>query len=377
MRKGILLIFSLALLLGGCSAMLNRPYQVITPHEYHATPAEGDSGVPDAGTYQALVNNIFSFVEDGVTHGVIRLSSYNSKSGDIAGDLSAACNEVANEDPLGAYVVDFIKSSYTRVVKYYEASIDITYRRTPEQVRNLVNVTGSSAIREELRDVLRTFRGESVLRVGYFAEDEDYIASLIQQAYYNTPEAALGMPQYTIALYPDQAERGPRIVEIKLSYAQESEVLRRSSEALLQKAAELLTPAYIFQGEGAAQAILEVIRDHVSETEESENTAYAALVEGRAGSEGAALAVQLLAQQSDIECHVVKGSLNGLSRFWNMVRQAGGDWRHMDALNSGVEFLTDSSMEELGYVWDREEYPACEAPVTPEEDSRTAELPQG
>ena len=58
--------------------------------------------------------------------------------------LDEACLEVVQEDPLGAYAVDFIKNDYTTIITTYEATITISYRRTREQINSLVNVTGTS-----------------------------------------------------------------------------------------------------------------------------------------------------------------------------------------------------------------------------------------
>ena len=357
------LLLAACLLLCGCSAMLNRPYEVVTPHEYHA--GQG-GGIPDASTYQALVNDIFSFVEDGVEQGQIRLTNYTSKTGDVAGDLSAACNEVANEDPLGAYAVDFIKSDYTRVVKYYEVTITISYRRSPEQIKSLVTVTGSSAIREELRDVLRGFQSEAALRVSYFSEDQDYIASLIRQAYYDTPEAALGMPQVTITLYPDQASSGPRIVEILLTYPQDVQILRTRSQTLQQQAVTLLSDHSVSSGSWSVStsAIYQIVRQQAVYEPTAGSTAYDALVKGAADSEGIALAGLLLAQQGELEATLVQGTLEGEAHMWILVRQPDGSWRHMDATQPDVLLYTDTQMAELGYAWDTEEYPVCEPAQT-------------
>ncbi|MCI8479059.1 MAG: hypothetical protein HFE97_12135 [Oscillospiraceae bacterium] len=355
------LALALILALGGCASILNRPYQVITPHAYRASTASGSSGIPDAGTYQDLVNQIFSFVEDGVQNGVIRLKNYNSKTGDVAGDLSAACNEVANDDPLGAYAVDFIKSDYTRVVKYYEVNIQITYRRTQEQVKNLVNVTGTSAIRAELKDALASFQPECALRVGYFNADQDNLASLIRQAYYDTPEAAFGMPEYTITLYPDQAPSGPRIVEILLSYPKDPDLLRKAAEQLRKEAALVLSLSYDnAQGQEAALVIHAALQERVTYTtrEKGKNTTQAALLDGTADSEGMALAFQLLAQQLELECVLVQGSLEGAPHFWNQIRQTDGTWRHIDATQPAA-LLTDEALLSLGYQWNTEQYHTC------------------
>ena len=49
--------------------------------------------------------------------------------------LNRACLEVAKDDPLGAYAVDFIKNDYTTILTTYEATITVSYRRTLEQIR--------------------------------------------------------------------------------------------------------------------------------------------------------------------------------------------------------------------------------------------------
>ena len=353
--RTLILVPGLLLVLGGCAALLNRPYQVITPHAYRASTASGTSGIPDAGTYQAK-----AYLEESVQEGVIRLKNYSSKTGDVAGDLSAACNEVANDDPLGAYAVDFIKSDYTRVVKYYEVNIQITYRRTQEQVKNLVNVTGSSAIRAELKDTLRDFRPACTLRVGYFNAEQTDIAALISQAYYDTPEAALGMPDFTITLYPDQASNGPRIVEIALTYPKQAEILRKTADRLQKEALSALP----YDIQDPALAIHAALQARVTYTQEKgRNTTQAALLDGAADSEGMALAFQLLAQQLDLESTLVQGTFGGEPHFWNQIRQTDGSWRHIDATRPAALF-TDEKLLLLCYQWDTEQYHICRDSTT-------------
>ena len=193
-------IVSLALagccLLSGCSAMLERSYQTSAPHEDKPITAE-DASYVRVEDYRELVSAVLYLVSQGEEEGVIRLYDY---AGDVDTDLSDACLEVATQDPLGAYAVEYIKHEYTRVVAYYQATVSIRYRRTPEQVASIVRVTGSSAIRERIRQALEDFREEAVLRVSYFAEDESSLQELVRQAYYDNPGSALGLPEVEISL---------------------------------------------------------------------------------------------------------------------------------------------------------------------------------
>ena len=135
-----------ALVLTGCSALLERDYVSVTPHSFAPT-AEGDPSVLRADSYQELVNALIYLVNAGAQEGTIRL--YLDPE-ELEGDLESACLEVVQEDPLGAYAVEHIKYRVTSLVTYEEARVSLTYRRTPEQISSIVQATGVTAIRTEL-----------------------------------------------------------------------------------------------------------------------------------------------------------------------------------------------------------------------------------
>ena len=218
MKKRILaLLLAFCLLLSGCASLLERPYTVVEPHTEQPAVGE-DPSTLRVESYSELVGAVLYLVSQCQEEGRVQLVDYD---GDVEDALNRACLEVAREDPLGAYAVDFIKNDYTRILTTYEANIYISYRRTPEQIRALVNVTGASAIRREVGEALSAFQGELALRVAYFVGDAASIAELVHQAYYDTPAAALGMPAVEIALYPDTGIQ--RIVEILLTYPGDAE----------------------------------------------------------------------------------------------------------------------------------------------------------
>ena len=154
------LALCLSLLLTGCEAMLHGEYLTVEHHSM-LSAAEDDSSVIRVENYQELVSGILSLVSACQEQGVIQLSNYNTR--DVEADLTAACLEVSHEDPLGAYAVDYIKHEFSRILTYYQATITIGYRRTLEQIRSVVPVTGSSAIRSEVQGALAQFQPEAVL----------------------------------------------------------------------------------------------------------------------------------------------------------------------------------------------------------------------
>ena len=343
------------LVLTGCSAMLERSFTSVTPHN-SAPTAEGDPSVLRADSYQELVNALIYLVNAGAQEGTIRL--YLDPE-ELEGDLEAACLEVVQEDPLGAYAVEHIKYRVTSLVTYEEARVSLTYRRTPEQIASIVQATGVTAIRTELAAALSAFDSECVLRISYFDGDEDFIRDLAAQAYYSVPVCALGMPHLDIQIYPDSGLQ--RIVEILLTYPLDSAELSRRARQVELWLEELTAPLADRQGDallsGAARAILAA----GTCTPEGGGTAYALMEDGLADSEGFALALAALGERLELSCQVARGTLGDQPHFWNVVRTSDG-WRHLDlsALAEGtLLFYTDQELSQLGYLWDADSLPPC------------------
>lgn len=376
------LFLVLILALPGCASMTERDYLSIQPHK-DALTSGNDPSVFRVENYTELGEAIHGMVEAGVEHGVVHLSNYvpRSTKGDVEADLADACAEVAQLDPLGAYAVDFIKHDKAYIVSYYEANIYINYRRTPEQVKSIVSVTGTSAVRTEIQEALSSFSAEKVLRISYFAEDAEAIKSLVREAYYASPRFALGMPEIEVDIYPSgEGYTGAlRIVEILLTYPEDQETLRKQALALAQRAEELDGVTLGLDGEAAARALDQQLKADVAYLAPGENggsqrrnTAYAALVDSTADSEGLALAYRLLAEQEGLECYVVSGAVEGIPHFWNIVGLSEGEYRHVDVTAADGFGLSDADLVALGYQWNRSAYRACGAQPPPEETTNEA-----
>ena len=360
------LCLCLSLSLTGCAAMLERDYLSVTPHARLPAAAD-DSTTVWVETYPELVDAIFSLVSEHRESGVIRLRNWK---GNVRQNLSDACDEVSHDDPLGAYAVDRIKPEFVRIATYYEATVSIDYRRTAEQVASVNTVAGSGAIRGELRDALTSFVPETAFRVNYFdqAQGDDYIPRLIRQAYYDSPAAALGLPEAVVNLYPESGQQ--RVVEVLFTYPEEPELLREKSQALTSAAQVLVDPYRTGLRDSALIPVLyRALREHTGLGEAQDaplpapsvsgSTAYAALVEAQADSEGPALAYKLLCDLAGVECTVVDGTLEETPRFWTIVTVEQNVHRHVDPSRAEGLLLTDTQMSESGFVWDTQEYPSC------------------
>lgn len=354
MKKRLLAgLTALTLLLTGCSSMLEREYGYVTEHDTNPA-SDGDPSTLRAESYQELVNILIYFINQGAESGSIRLYS---DSEDAEADLEAACLEVVQEDPLGAYAVEYIKYSINSIVTYYEADVQITYRRTMEQISSIVSATGTTAIRSELENALADFAAERVLRIGAFDGDEDYIRTLFQEAYYANPAVALGMPEIAISIYPDTGRQ--RIVEITLTYPLELTELERRRALLDEAVQELVRDLWGEEGDALILAAAQAVLDAGGYDPKAGSTAYDALLTGGADSEGLSLATALLFGELDVECRIIPGTWEDSPHTWLLVSTQEG-WMHLDpARLSGAEeaFRSDGQMLEDGFAWDTQSFP--------------------
>lgn len=350
-KKLISILLVLCLSLTGCASMLERDYVIVSPYE-PVSYSSGSSSSLRVENYQELVNAVQYLVTMGKEQGFLTLYNYTQ---DVETDLTRACLEVIQEDPLGAYSVEYITHDYSLIVSYYEVTLQITYRRSREQVASISSVSGSGATRRMIGQALAEFSPETVLRISFFTENEDYILDLIRQAYYESPVTALGMPEADVYIYPNSGSQ--RIVEIGLTYPVSTEVLQQQSQELADLALSLVAE------DSSAQSLYDCVMDGLTISESSgKSSTYDALVRKESDNEGAALAYQLLCAQAGIDCVLVQGTLNGVPHFWNIAVDEAGKYRHMD-LSHGLFSLTDEELTAVGaYAWDSKEYPACSAP---------------
>lgn len=382
-KRIILLALALSVALTGCEVMLERSYSASSPHVDKLTTA-GDPSVVRVETYRELVSALLYLVSRGEEEGAIQFYSY---TGDVEADLTAACLEVTTQDPLGAYAVDYIRHELSQVVAYDQANLSIHYRRTLEQIRSLVNVTGTSAIRTEIQTALSNFEEELVLRVAYFSEDEAFLRELIRQAYYDTPVTAMGMPKVEIALYPDSGRQ--RVVEILLTYPGDRYELRSNAGDLSQLVEGIAETYWDLPPEQIPEKAAQALLDRVRYDPEGPVSAYGALTEGWANSEGMALCYDLLCGRAfvtrDWDCDVVEGTYQGEGRFFNAIRSpnAGEPVLYADATRFGAEGLqlyTGQEMLGMGYLWPgapvNEEEPQAEGEQESEETAAAEIQPE-
>lgn len=132
------------LLLTGCASLLERQYSTVEPHSSKFWESEAADTLR-AENHQDLVNDLLLLIGQHTENATIRL--YNFKDDmTVAETLEQATTEIQQETPMGAYAVEFITSSSQAQRGYYEVSVQISYRRTAEQIQAVVNATSTEAL---------------------------------------------------------------------------------------------------------------------------------------------------------------------------------------------------------------------------------------
>ena len=210
------LLLCVSLSLTGCSALLERNYATVEPHSSKFWESEA-AGTLRAENYQDIVNDLLILIGQHTESATVRLYNYEDDL-TVADTLEQATTEVQQETPMGAYAVEYITASSRSQRGYYEISIQVSYRRTAEQIQAVVNATSTEALSALLEAALDGGRTELVVRMGYWqADSREKVAQEVQQVRQErgTREEAVWIVHY----YPETDPVG--IIEFLLKPTEE------------------------------------------------------------------------------------------------------------------------------------------------------------
>ena len=201
----LLCLLCACLTLTGCGALLEREYVTVEPHSSKFWESEA-AGTLRAENYQDIVNDLLILIGQHTEGATVRLYNYEDDV-TVADALEQATTEVQQETPMGVYAVEYITASSRAQRGYYEISIQISYRRTAEQIQAVVNATSMEALSSLLETALDEGRTELAVRIGYWGEDdqarvEETVAQLREE------RGLTETPPWTISYYPAEGPVG-------------------------------------------------------------------------------------------------------------------------------------------------------------------------
>ena len=371
--KRLIPLLLLLLALTGCS---------LTPDEYLYMEPHVDSSVQDnsadaltAQNYTSLKNAILRLIRTGKTEGVIRVTNYD---GDVEKDLPDAAYAVSKQDPLGAYAVDYMTHSCTQIVSYYEIRINITFRRTAEEIAGILTTPTKERLETRLTEALQSYQDRLTVRISNYQDQAETIPAFVADYCAANPQIIMEQPTVSVSVYPESGN--VRVLEINFGYTHEPQVLdgmQRSVQNSINGAAEYIRYRETNQEKAALLFTYLTERFHYTDAE-TVTPLYDALCRGIADPTGLAQAWQIICDQAGVECYTVTGLRGGEPHTWNIITTDENSYRHVDLErnvleNHELQLLTDEEMVE--YYWDSEGYPVCEASeeVQPGEEVPTEE----
>ena len=199
MKKCCALLLLLCLLTG-CTPLLEREYNTVEPHSSKFWESEA-AGTLRAENYQDIVNDLLILIGQHTEAATLRL--YNVENKLKAADmLERATVEVQQETPMGAYAVEYITSSSQSQRGYYEVELQISYRRTLEQIQAVVNATSPEALYTLLDSALEEERTELTVRIGYWSQENGQAQVEAALARVREERGLLERPMWPVLYYP-------------------------------------------------------------------------------------------------------------------------------------------------------------------------------
>ncbi len=355
--RGLALLLSLALLCG-CARFFEGEYVSVTKHQESVELMDSEGQYYEVRTYVGMKNALYSMISSAMETGTIRVTDY---SGSVEDDISRACLDATRDYPLGAYAVDYISHTVNRILGYQEIGLRIRYRMMPEEIAAVRQAITPADLYTMLENSVLIGKTHVAVQISSLAVNEGSVTGCIENYYRKHPELLSSKPALEVTFYPEEGAV-TKILDISLSYRDSRETAAERLSALDRIAAGCASECEGYPEEIAALLCCQTVAQSIQSVGQGD-TAYDALVLGASGSEGCAMAFQLLCNRCGLDCQVIEGRAEGLVRCWNLIRLE-DEYYHVDCLacvGSSVSegfLLADADMV-LRYWWDVDKYPSC------------------
>lgn len=355
----LLLCLGMLIALPGCG-IINNEYVVVGNYTPSIQEESREDGKIAVKNYAGLRRALLSMAYAGKTEGSIVFDS--AYDGDTTEDMASACWAMRTQDALCAYCVENIAYEINKIVTINEANVYISYSEATASPEDISRLSFSYAAEGALKKAIIEGRKQLVLlvdRSDYSAED---MAGVITEIYRENPTIVPVEPLSSVNMYSGSGAQ--RLYEININYGlTEDEINERSAQLMAIDAFSSLDMENMAEADRAYQASIYLLENCVLSDSSFANTAYSALVQGEANSEGLAFAYVELCRQLGVDCRIVYGQYEWHDHCWNIVNIDGNNY-HVDissAISNGLESSFLRSDENIWgqYRWDVSAYPKC------------------
>jgi len=372
----------------GCAALLEDDWFSETPN-LMTPPQRHPEEQIEASNFDELMDAMIDLIMAHETSGRIIVNSYEGE--DIQADVDRAGNEIITHHPIGIYAVSEIVGQVTRIVAYFEIDISIEYKRSPQEVDSIINVSDILQLRIELYNIMSEYHEEAVFRTMMQTTDEE-VLRLIAETYYQNPRSIVMLPIAAVEIFPESGSDRIFVLSFGFRLNDTPAILRNRSNALSDSVRRRIELA-VSDDFTDAEALLSLAENLIAFADFDVNTANlisehgaqrwaatasGALLDENAIGEGFAMAFKALCDELGLECIVVLGFLGGRYHAWNII-SIDGEYYHIDVAMGDVNgidtsFLrTDAQFIERGYEWEFENTPSANGTLTYEDVVRIDE----
>lgn len=381
---------ALILTLVGCGSRTGDEYYVEESHVEQplptAAPTEAEA-IPTVSSRNELRGTVLSFIRNWTERGVIAVRDYD---GDLSTDLSEILSYATQEDPIGAYAVDYADAELSGDGQEGSIALSLVFRRSAAEISSIVTVNDITAAKTKIQQALIAYDTALTLRIRSYTEAD--FAQDVRQYCLEHPDQIVAVPDLSAELYPN--EGATRILELHFSYPDTRDELQRKLASV--QTILLSASSYVSSGRSDHDRAALLFRflttrfDYTVRETEPAMPAYDLLCEGAAHSLSFAAVFRAECVAAGMECWLVSGTLNGQSHSWNLLRLEDG-WYYVDLMRSvlleetELRLLTPEEAASAGYAWDTSAYPTEAAPqelppaqpteATPQESTASTEAP--
>lgn len=376
----IALLLAVALGLCGCNQWLQEEYRTVSSHVEQPLPTTQEppeETPPEVSNRNELRGAALGFVRDWTEQGTIYVRDYD---GDISADLAETMDYITQEDPIGAYAVDYADAELDGDAQQGEIRLRMVFRRSAAEIDAIVTVSGNNSAHSRIQAALASYTPALTLRIKAYQE-EDFV-SYIRSYCLENPDEVVCVPEISANLYPETGDT--RILELHFLYPgtrEEMRELQESVNTILSSAA-----SYIGSGQddrekaGLLTRFLCTRFDYTVSQEEPTMPAYQLLCGGVAHSLSLAAVFRYECVSAGLSCYLVSGTRNGTDYYWNLLR-IGEAYYFVDLMravergDSQLLLYTGDTMQEEGYVWNRGDYPAVVYETSEEPSEEPTQTP--
>lgn len=362
----MILVAAEVLCLCGCGSLFDKEYVSVTDYNFSAAAGAKDDGKVTVKNMAGLKQAILNLAYSGENGGVIVFSQ--DYDGDTTEDIASACWQVRTRDALCAYCVENISYEINKIVTINEATLRITYSQHADSPQNISFLSYSYPMESLIRTKMENAERHFVILVSRSTyEDAEQLESLISKIYRSNPLLLPRKPHVSINMYSGTGTQ--RLFELSVSYMMsEDELIRQRHQLEEIRPVDAGSEAEMTEAQKAIAAVQYLTEICEYSNEGSRNTAYSALIEHAADSEGMALGYVALCQKLGLDAQIIYGQKNWSDHCWAIVK-VDGSYYHVDPVGAegGMADITVLGSDQTfwgTYRWDVAAYPKCSGPLS-------------